>query len=94
MSFMCVLKHLGGLGLRNLYDGDAKQNIRGANLTMCCIQIYGFLTVNGYVIGSVFSFIDTLLTPILSDNFGFTIEDTSYFFLISMFLPLIASILL
>ena len=42
----------------------------------------------------MFNLIDTLLSPILSDSFGFTVDDISYFLLVSMLLPLIATVLL
>ena len=58
------------------------------------MQVYAYLIGTGYIVGAVFNLIDTLLSPILSDNFGFTIDDISYFLLAAMFLPLIATILL
>jgi hypothetical protein len=57
-------------------------------------QVYAYLIGAGYIVGAVFNLIDTLLSPILSDNFGFTVDDISYFLLATMFLPLIATILL
>lgn len=58
------------------------------------MQIYAYLIGSGYIVGAVFNLIDTLLSPILSDNFGFTVDDISYFLLIAMFLPSVATILL
>lgn len=57
-------------------------------------QIYAYLIGAGYTVGAVFNLIDTLLSPILSDNFGFTVDDISYFMLAAMILPLVATVLL
>ena len=35
--------------------------------------------VGNYMVGSGFVVLDTLLNPILSDHFGFTVADNSYF---------------
>ena len=43
------------------------------------VKCYLFLVVCGYMIGQVYALITTLITPIMSDQFGFNVEYTSYF---------------
>lgn len=42
-------------------------------------QVYTFLVLCTCVTGSCYTVLDTLLNPILSDHFGFTVTDNSYF---------------
>ena len=42
-------------------------------------QVYSFLVACACVTGSCYTVLDTLLNPILSDHFGFTVADNSYF---------------
>ena len=42
-------------------------------------QLYTFLVICGFIAGALFTVMDTLLNPVLSDHFGFTIADSSYF---------------
>ena len=42
-------------------------------------QLYTFLVICGFVAGALYTVMDTLLNPVLSDHFGFTIADSSYF---------------
>jgi len=48
----------------------------------CVLQIVSFLIIAKGVITSKFIVYEELFNPILSDSFGFTVKDTSYFFVL------------
>ena len=50
--------------------------------TLTITQIVGFLILARGVITSKFVIYEQLFNPILSDSFGFTVKQTSYFFLL------------
>ena len=50
--------------------------------TLIIIQIVGFLILMRGFISSEFVIYDQLFNPILSDSFGFSVKQTSYFFLL------------
>ena len=52
-----------------------------SSLTSCILQLYAFLVVCGYIAGALYTVLDTLVAPLLSDHLGFTISDISYFVL-------------
>ena len=43
------------------------------------LKSYVFLVSCGYMIGQVYAILTTLVTPVLSDQFGFSVEYTSYY---------------
>ena len=49
-----------------------------------------FLVSSGFVIGQLYTILNTLVTPVLSDQFGFDVANTSHF-LIGMAVAFIAS---
>jgi len=53
-----------------------------------------FFTVAAYATESSYGVVDTLINPILSDYFGFTEKENSYFFVGLMFVFLTSSLLL
>ena len=53
-----------------------------------------FFIAASYVMDSSYGVVDTLFNPILSDYFGFTERETSYFFLGVMMIHVIGSLLL
>ena len=50
--------------------------------TLTITQIVGFLILARGVITSKFVIYEQLFNPILSDSFGFTVKQTSYFFVL------------
>ena len=57
-------------------------------------QVYTYLGYTGFLSFSVFTAVDTLLSPALSDHFGFSIVYISYFFLGIMMIAFCASLVL
>ena len=53
-----------------------------------------FFIAASYVMDSSYGVVDTLFNPILSDYFGFTERETSYFFLGVMTIHVVGSLLL
>ena len=58
------------------------------------VQVLLFFTVAAYATESSYGVVDTLINPILSDYFGFTEKENSYFFVGLMFVFLTSSLLL
>jgi len=58
-----------------------------------CLQVLVFFIVAAYITESNYSVVDTLFNPILSDYFGFTEKENSYFF-VGLILVFIAGSLL
>ena len=53
-----------------------------------------FFTVAAYATESSYGVVDTLVNPILSDYFGFTEKESSYYFVGLMFIFLASSLFL
>ena len=52
---------------------------RNVTLTTILLQIYAYLILCGYLVGQLYAILTTLVTPVLSDQFGFTVEYTSHY---------------
>ena len=51
-------------------------------ITLTVLQIIAFLIIAKGLITSKFIIYEELFNPILSDSFGFTVKETSYFFVL------------
>ena len=46
---------------------------------MNILQAYTFLILSSYGVGKLHGVLNSLVTPVLSDRFGFDVANTSYF---------------
>ena len=57
-------------------------------------QIYAVLIINSYTASHGYAFLDTLLNPVLSDHFGFSVKDQSYVVVATAILFILSTFLL
>jgi len=72
------------------------QGLVDSNLScmVVSLQVLLFFTVAAYTAESSYGVVETLINPILSDYFGFTEKEISYFFMGSMLVYIAGSLLL
>ena len=76
-----ALHHISGISVRtknNMHIACYLINLNNP-ISYVCVQIYTYLIICSYVFGQFYSVISTLITPVLSDQFGFTVEYTSHY---------------